>query len=465
MQNRIEEELDRIVAVLSDHPEGLRIEALSAAMEMPLQRRALQRRLAFLQQQGRIVVQGRGRATTYRLLTQAGKDVLPSSPTSEEDGISISAEGQRIRAYVHQPVALRTPVGYNRDFLDCYLPNRTFYLSQPVREELAALGRPFDGHVLPAGTYARQILDRLLIDLSWNSSRLEGNTYSLLETRRLIESGQVAEGKDARDAQMILNHKQAIQFLVEAAEQIGFDRRTVLNLHALLSDNLLGDPAAEGRLRNRGVRIGGSVYLPLAVPQLIEECFAQILATASQIADPFEQAFFMMVQLPYLQPFEDVNKRVARLSANIPLIRDNLCPLSFVGVSERAYIEGMLGIYELNRIELMRDVFVWAYRRSCAIYLAIRQSLGEPDPFRLRYRQEMIEAVGLVVRQRLVGEDLPIFLRHWAEEHVPEEDRLRFAAAAEAQLRALHEGNFARFRLRPSEFEAWFEDCGSCGVS
>ncbi|MBC8120928.1 MAG: Fic family protein, partial [Gemmatimonadaceae bacterium] len=96
--------------------------------------------------------------------------------------------------------------------------------------------------------------------------------------------------------------------------------------------------------------------------------------------------------------------------------------------------------------------------RSCAIYLAIRQSLGEPDPFRLRYRQEMIEAVGLVVRQRLVGEDLPIFLRHWAEEHVPAEDRLRFAAAAEAQLHALHEGNFARFRLRPSEFEAWFEN-------
>lgn len=114
----------------------------------------------------------------------------------------------------------------------------------------------------PAGTHAQQILQRLLIDLSWNSSRLEGNTYSLLETERLIELGEATEGKSQTDAQMIRNHKAAIEFLVQNASGIGFDRRTVLNLHALLADGLLPDPRAPGRLRTKPVGIGGSVFHP-----------------------------------------------------------------------------------------------------------------------------------------------------------------------------------------------------------
>ena len=100
------------------------------------------------------------------------------------------------------------------------------------------MGSTLDGE-RPAGTYARQLFSRLLIDLSWNSSRLEGNTYSLLETERLLHLGEAAEGKDAREAQMILNHKAAIELLVDQASETGFNRYTILNLHGLLSDNLL----------------------------------------------------------------------------------------------------------------------------------------------------------------------------------------------------------------------------------
>ena len=120
--------------------------------------------------------------------------------------------------------------------------------------------------------------------------------------------------------------------------------------------------------------IGGTPYHPLEIPQLIDEFFRKILETATAIEDPFEQAFFAMVQLPYLQPFEDVNKRVSRLAANLPLIRDNLCPLSFIDVPERDYVDGILGVYEPNRTELLRDVFCWAYERSCARYSAVRLS-------------------------------------------------------------------------------------------
>src|SRR5580693_2825956 len=200
---------------------------------------------------------------------------------------------------------------------------------------------------------------------------------------------------------MILNHKDAIEFLVSSAEDIGFNRYTILNLHALLANNLLADPMAAGRLRHIAIGIEKSTYHPLEVPQLVEECFDQILATAAAIKDPFEQSLFVMVQLPYLQPFDDVNKRVSRLAANIPFIKGNLSPLSFAEVPRRTYTEAVFGVYELRQINLLKDVFIWAYERSAARYAAVRQSLGEPDPFRLRFREQLREIIGEVVRGRM----------------------------------------------------------------
>ncbi len=461
-----EEDLNILIQAVARYPEGAKLDDLLPLVN--LQRRTLQRRLVLLQEKGLLAIEGHGRATKYRLLQrssdQEGQQSLVNQPeigsgetTLDEEGIPVSAEGQKIRAYVHLPVTQRKPVGYNRDFLDAYQANQTFYLPQSVRDGMATMGNPFAQQVLPAGTYARQIFNRLLIDLSWNSSRLEGNTYSLLETQRLIVFGQSVEGKNSLEAQMILNHKDAIEFLVESAEQVGLNRFTILNLHSILSNNLLPDPEASGRLRFIPVNIGGSVYIPLAVPQLVEECFNQILNTASAIEDPFEQAFFVMVHLPYLQPFEDVNKRVSRLSANIPLIRNNLCPLSFIGVPDRIYIAGMLGVYEMNRVELLRDVFVWAYKRSYENYAVVRQSLGEPDPFRFRYRQQLIDVIGQVVRRKLIGQDIPVFIEHWSKDNLPKEDQPHFVAIVEVELFALHEGNFARFRLRHAEFLDWFD--------
>ena len=338
-----QQELEAIQEAVARFPAGAAIEAIAKAVTINLPRRTLQRRLALLVKQKRLTIEGRGRGRRYKV-SPIGVEVHPSAANLRVEGhaprvevyVPISPESEEIKHAVRRPIHARSPVGYNRQFLDDYLPNGTFYLSADTRRSLLEMGRSPD-EPRPAGTYARKILDRLLIDLSWNSSRLEGNTYSLLETERLLELGEAAEGKDAFEAQMILNHKAAIELLVEQATEVGFNRYTILNLHALLSDNLLADPQACGRVRSIAVGIGGTVYRPLEVPQLIDECFQQILDTAAAITDPFEQAFFAMVHLPYLQPFEDVNKRVARLVANLPFIRENLSPLSFVDVPERAY--------------------------------------------------------------------------------------------------------------------------------
>ena len=454
-----EQELDAILAVVAPHPEGVQVSAIREGLPYGLPPRTLQRRLALLAKQKRLIAEGHRKGRRYRVpVTISGKgNLVAGSAIVEARGgiyVPISPEAEAVKQTIRAPVQKRQPVGYQRAFFDDYRPNVTYYLPAETRQRLLDMGRPLDSE-RPAGTYVRTIYSRLLIDLSWNSSRLEGNTYSLLETERLLELGEAAEGKDALEAQMILNHKAAIELLVDQANEIGFNRYTILNLHALLADNLLADPQAGGRLRRIPAGIDGTVYHPLEVPQLIEECFEKILDAAAAITDPFEQAFFALVHLAYLQGFEDVNKRVSRLAANIPLIRGNLCPVSFVDVPERAYIDGVLAIYELNRVELLRDVFVWAYERSSARYSAVRQSLGEPDPFRLRYRVLVAELVAAVVRTGMGKKAATALARQRAAEQLSPADQARFVEVVETEIMSLHEGNIARYRLRPAEYHAW----------
>ena len=368
----------------------------------------------------------------------------------------ISAEGTEIQSMIRQPLTMRQPVGYNRDFLDSYRPNETFYLSLAEREQLREDGRSkMVGEF--AGTHAKNVLERLIIDLSWNSSRLEGNTYSLLETGRLIRLGEEAEGKHWQEVRMVLNHKEAISFLIDNKNQIGWNRYTIFNLHFFLSRKLLSDPSAEGRLRDIAVGISGSAYEPPGIPQVVEECFDQILATAAAITDPFEQAFFILVQLPYLQPFEDVNKRVSRLAVNIPLLKSALSPLSWDRVPRKIYTEALLGVYELNRIELLRDLFIWAYKRSASRYGSIRQTIGDPDPFQIKYGDSIEQVVGDIVRGRMDQRQALSHLRDWIARHIPDEDAELFQEHAERELLALHIGRIAGLRLNPTEFEEWQE--------
>jgi hypothetical protein len=452
-KNSTHHELEILKNALKQFSEGASPDEIRRASGLDIPLRTLQRRLASLLEQGEVWISGHTRSRRYHLIYSETEN--RNRLEESEPPIPLSPAGQEIRALVTRPIQQRKPVGYNSAFLNRYKPNKDGYLTQKELQQLARIGRT-TGFDQPAGTYAREILNRLLIDLSWNSSRLEGNTYSLLDTERLLSLGEAADGKSAAEAQMILNHKDAIEFIVQATEDIGFNRYTLLNLHALLSNNLLADPAASGRLRSFGVGIHHSVYTPLAIPQQIEEMFNIVLKKAEQIKDPFEQAFFIMVQLPYLQPFDDVNKRVSRLAANIPLTRHNRSPLSFIDVPTDLYIQGILGVYELNRVELLKDVFIWAYERSAARYARLRQSLGEPDPFRLRYREQMRTLIMHIVSAPLMRKEATDKIKE-AALYLPEPDQSRFIEAVETELLSLHEGNFARYRITPSQFRKWEE--------
>ena len=416
-------------------------------------RRTAQRLIAKLIADRQITAQGEGRARRYfRLDARSGSGAALTEADGFPPFIPLSADSQDILAYIDQPVEARKPVGYQRDFLDAYHPNETFYLAESLRRQLHKMGRT-TGIDEPAGTYSRAILNRLLIDLSWASSHLEGNTYSRLDTRELIEHGKAARGKAAIETQMILNHKTAIELLVENIDSAEFNRYTLMNLHSALAENLLPNPADEGRIRQHAVDIGKSVYRPLASAQQVEDMLDVLLGKANQIRDPFEQSFFMMVHLPYLQPFADINKRTSRLAANLPLFRANLCPLTFIDVPEQAYSRATLGVYEMTRIELLRDLYVWAYERSTQEYLTIKQDLTEPDPLRLTWRDLIKQTIRNVITAPQ-SEPLSCIQRAVAE-HVPENEQADVQALIVEELRRLHEGVLARYGLRPSEHAAW----------
>ncbi|MDE3055297.1 MAG: Fic family protein [Verrucomicrobiota bacterium] len=436
-----------ILNIISRFSEGASLEEILIGISPPIARRTLQYQLSSLVKQGLIESVGAARRRRYKL-----PEHHPSF-TRGKELISLSVTSKSILLNVQRPIQERTRVPYRRELLDQYVPNVTNYLPLSTRQKLHDLGKT-DGE-RPAGTYARQIFDRLLIDLSWNSSRLEGNTYSLLETERLLHLGEAASGKDLRETQMILNHKAAIEFLIESANHTHINRYTILNLHALLAEDLLPDPEACGSLRSIPVGISGSVYQPPAIPQSIEECFQHIINTAKMITDPFEQAFFFMVHLPYLQPFEDVNKRVSRLAANLPLIRENLSPLSFIDVPESLYINALLGVYELQQIDLLRDVFVWAYERSSLRYSTTRKILGDPDPFLIKYRNQRKELISFIVKQRMDKLSATEYIQKESKKKVPVQDQLRFIEIIERELMGLHKGNIARYRLQLKEFDAW----------
>jgi hypothetical protein len=438
-----------INSVLAEHPEGLTRTSLqrSAGAE-GISAPQFRRLLAAMKARG--LIRNEGATSDRRYFLVQAHDAAAVKSAWEH-----SQEGSAALALVDRPLTQRTPCSYDRAFLDGYVPNRTYYLRESDRATLAVLGSTPDAEQA-AGTYARKILERLLIDLSWNSSRLEGNTYSLLDTEQLFRDGAAPGGKNIRETQMILNHKQAIEFLIEGAGELTLTPRTIRALHGMLAENLLANPSEEGNLREIVVGIFDSTYLPLAVPALIQEIFEQILVTAEAIGNPFEQAFFLLVHLPYLQPFADVNKRTSRLAANLPLIKANLQPLSFIDVPREIYTMATLAVYEVRRVEALRDVFLWAYQRSAERYRAIRQSMGEPDPFRLRHRDALRDVVRLMVREQVppmaIPERIAAYLTRSA---LPVAEHARFHAAVLQELRNLNEGTFARYGLRPSEFDGW----------
>lgn len=417
-----------ILDYIAAHP-GARREDIRRHVARDVSAPTIWRALRRLVDEGKLEVAGKGRATGY---SPAGASV--------------------VHVHLQTPYNRRPPAGYKKEFLDRYIPDKTFYLPEADRQRLRAAGTPAVAP-LPAGTYARRILERLLVDLSWASSRMEGNTYNLLETERLIRFGQEASGKDRKEAVMILNHKEAIQYVVDNLAEITISRSDLRNIHALLADGLLADPAMAGRLRRMPVGITHSSYRPLGDQFSIEEEFDILIQKAAAITDPFEQSFFLLVHIPYLQAFDDVNKRTSRIASNIPLLKVDLAPMSFLTMDDGAYVDGLIGIYELNNVSLLREAYIDAYQASAENYRTLRAETEAPEKAALVYRDFVREAVRRSVLDWKAFRPERI-MEMAAEADIPEKDRAQVVNYVGQEFRGLHEGNVIRYRLRPADLEA-----------
>lgn len=339
---------------------------------------------------------------------------------SFDERISLSSESlailKKLEMPIHEPVLDET-------FLQSYLPNNSQYLSNEILEKLKPLSKGNDEK--KPNSYINQVKENFIVDLAWNSSRLEGNSYTVLETERLFEFDQSGEDKASDETQMLLSHKNAVVYLIELGENLSISNEVILQLYSHLSKNLKKQ----------------------------KKEFNQILFKANQIKNPLEQAFFLMVQLAYMEPFQPLS----RLAVNLPLFLHNLSPLSFIEVPRNLYLKALRSLHELNLIDLLRDVFLWGYERSSLFYSRNPSTLGQPDPFRIRYQILISEAVSTIVKQGLDKQKAVAAIKLRANHFLPTEDQEQFINSVELSLRSLHSGNFVSFEITLPEFEAWYK--------
>lgn len=388
---------------------------------------------------------GHKRSTKYLVKPRAQRD----------SGLTIgcfSLESKSVIDLVRRPIYERKPVAYADHWIESYHPNETFYVPTHVRAQLNQAGNRSKGKD-PAGTYAHQIFNRLLIDLSYNSSRLEGNTYSLLDTKRLILEGADVEGKWDEEKIMILNHKEAIHYIVDNAPRIEISEQTICTLHYLLADGLV-ESGYTGKVRDYGVRIGGSTYIPFEEKKELQLRFKRIIEKAAAIVDPYEQSLFLLIQISYLQAFLDVNKRTARLSANIPLIKNNLVPLSFNDVEKNDYTSAMIAIYELQDVRPLLDLYVFSYMRTCAMYDSTVKAMGF-DETRVRYRQVRREIIRNIILDQIFGDPLLTYVKGQMSMLVKKEDQSDFFDDLMEDLNEIDLSRLAGLGITPEQFNLW----------
>jgi Fic family protein len=214
-------------------------------------------------------------------------------------------------------------------------------------------------------TIVKKEFERLTIEFSWKSSRIEGNTYSLLDTERLIKENIEAEGHSREESFMILNHKRALDYIFQNASsyrQITLSK--IEDLHRMLIDNL----GVYAGLRSSPVGIIGTNYRPLGNKHQINDAMLALIETVNATENPFEKALIIVLMISYIQPFEDGNKRTSRILANAVLLAHNYCPLSYRSVDEVEYKKAIILFYEQNSAVYFKKIFMEQFKQAIEKY-------------------------------------------------------------------------------------------------
>ena len=245
-------------------------------------------------------------------------------------------------------------------------PHLTGLLSEPEKRELDLMNEQYRSNrraLTP--TVLQKELERLTIEFSWKSSKIEGNSYSLLDTERFIKDHVEATGKTKAETLMILNHKAALDFIFNNSDHFQeLTRSKIEDIHKLL----VRDLGVTHGIRKNLVRITGTNYLPLDNTFQIQEAMEKMCNTVNRVEHPVEKALLTVLMISYIQPFEDGNKRTSRITGNAILLANNYCPLSYRSVDEVEYKKGILLFYEQNNLSYFKTIFLEQFRQAVLKY-------------------------------------------------------------------------------------------------
>lgn len=254
--------------------------------------------------------------------------------------------------------------GYNFELLDILSEVPLFTIAE--REKLANLQRQFQQNAAKlTPTEYKKEMERLAIDLSWKSSQIEGNTYSLLETEHLLMEMQTASGKSLEEAKMLLNHKEALDYIIEHPNYLQpLTIAKIENIHGILIQDL----DADRNIRTRRVGITGTNYRPLDNEFQIREALCGVCELVNHREDIFDKALLLLLLISYIHPFNDGNKRTARIVSNAELFANDHCPISFRTVDSIEYKKAMLMFYEQNNISAFKRIFIDQFEFAVSTY-------------------------------------------------------------------------------------------------
>jgi len=309
----------------------------------------IKRAISMLQEDRQIVSEGQRKATRYRV-SIANQLLEPIDMEAyfekeiDERAIRERFDFQLIREILPQS-----------ELFTAEEINSLIQLQEEFQQNIADLSR--DVH--------QKEMERLAIDLSWKSSQIEGNTYSLLETERLLRDKETAAGKPKDDATMLLNHKEALNFILEHPDYL--QPLTIAGIEDIHS-MLIKDLAAERNIRQRRVGISGTNYKPLDNEHQIREALEAMCELINGKENVFEKSLLTLVLLSYIQAFNDGNKRTARIVANAILIARAYCPISFRTIDSVEYKKAMLIFYEQNNISAFKKIFIEQFRFAVKTY-------------------------------------------------------------------------------------------------
>ena len=308
----------------------------------------LNRDLADLKRQNFILSEGTGPATKYRVNLEG----LMHAKIDQQEYFQVDADDRIILEK------------YNVNIFDLVATKNHF--SSKEKKKLDELTKVFQTklrNITP--DFRKREFERLVIELSWKSSQIEGNTYDLLDTEQLLKYNIPATGHSPEEAIMLLNHKTAFQYIHENPKEFfPLSVSKIIDVHTLLTKDL----GISKNIRNRLVRITGTRYTPPDNQFVIEEGLEKLCTRINKCKDAYEKALLAILLISYLQPFNDGNKRTARLIANAVLLAEGKCPLSFRSINPSDYKKAVMLFYELNNVTAFKEVFLEQYQFAAENY-------------------------------------------------------------------------------------------------